>query len=105
MGSLHYGSERLELDDRTLAHVQLVIVSKLRKNESFLLSWSVAPGRGSGRYSLWIDTGFPIMFRFEGSRVIRLNRAWLDAMMEHSYTVAGLELMPENEYPDTAPDA
>lgn len=105
MGSLRYGSEHLELDDRSLAHVQLAIVAKLRKHESFLLSWDVDPSRGSGRYSAWIDTGIPIVFRFDGSRPIAINRNWLDAMLERSYTVAGLEIMPERNHPDTSPDA
>jgi hypothetical protein len=97
----HYGTDHLELDDRTLAHVQVVVVAKLRKGEAFLLSWNVDPEKGSGRYALWMETGVPIVFRYEGSRPIRINRAWLDAMMERSYTLAGLDLMPEGEYPDT----
>jgi hypothetical protein len=101
MGTLRYGSDHLELDDRTLAHVQVVVVAKLRKGEAFLLSWNVDPEKGSGRYALWMETGVPIVFRYEGSRPIRINRAWLDAMMERSYTLAGLDLMPEGEYPDT----
>jgi hypothetical protein len=100
MGTLRYGSDHLELDDRTLAHLQVVVVSKLRKGEAFLLSWNAEPGRGSGRYALWVETGIPIVFRYDGSRPIRINRAWLDAMMERSYTLAGLDLMPETEYPE-----
>jgi hypothetical protein len=102
MGTLRYGSDHLELDDRTLAHLQVVVVSKLRKNEAVLLSWNVDPGKGSGRYALWIETGIPIVFRYDGSRSIRINRAWLDAMMERSYTLAGLDLMPEIEHPEAS---
>jgi hypothetical protein len=100
VGSLQYGNERFEMDDRTLAHVQLVIVAKLRKQESFLLSWTVDPGHGSGRVSAWIDCGLPIAFRFDGSRPIRINRVWLDAMMDRSFSLQGLEVPAEADHPE-----
>lgn len=105
MGHLQYASEQFNIDDRTLAHVQLVIVAKLRKNEAFVLSWGIDSTHGSGRRSLWIDRYIPILFQFDGSRRIQINRRWLDAMTQRSYTATGLELMPESEHPDTAPDA
>ncbi len=42
MGTLIYGHGDLtvDFDDRTLAHLQVVIGTKLRRRESFLLSWS-----------------------------------------------------------------
>lgn len=104
MGTLRYGTESLELEDRTLAHVQLVVVSKLRKGEGFLLSWTIDPSQGSGRFSLWVESGVPIVFRFTGSRPIAINRTWLEAMLDRSYTVAGLELMPESDYPEVSSD-
>ncbi|MDD9151372.1 hypothetical protein PUY80_02190 [Plantibacter flavus] len=100
MGTLRYGNEALELEDRTLAHVQMVVVSKLRKGEAFLLSWTIDPAHGSGRYAIWIETGVPIVFRFTGSRPVALNRTWLQAMLDRTYTPAGLELMPETDYPE-----
>ncbi|MGG7507494.1 hypothetical protein [Plantibacter sp. YIM 135249] len=81
--------------------MQLVIVSKLRKAEPFLLSWNVGVDQGSGQVAMWIETGIPLAFHYDGSRQITLNRAWLNAMIERSYTTAGLELMPESDHPDT----
>ncbi|MFD3444536.1 hypothetical protein ACFDTO_08055 [Microbacteriaceae bacterium 4G12] len=51
MGTLFYGASRLEVtfDDRVLAHLQIVMTSKLRRHESFMLSWSVDRTDGSGR--------------------------------------------------------
>jgi len=105
LGTLRYGSDTVSIDDRTLAHLQVVIVAKLRKNESFLLSGTIDPAHGSGRYAAWIDSGVPIFFRFDGSRPIAINRAWIEAMMDRSYTIAGLDVMPESEHPDTSVDA
>lgn len=105
MGQLQYASERFVMNDRTLAHVQLVIVTKLRKNEPFVLSWVPGPVDGSGRKALWIDRGIPLVFQFEGSRRIHINRRWVKAMVSRSFLPNGLELMPEGDHPDTAADA
>ena len=103
MGSLRYGPDQLDFDDRTLAHLQIVIVAKLRKNESFILTGAMKSPSGCARYAAWIDCGVPIFFRYDGSKPITINRSWLDTMMEHSYTVTGLEVMPESECRDQRP--
>lgn len=96
MGTLTYGyGPGLELDDRTLAHVQRVVVAKLRKREPFQLGWTIDPQSGAGRVSLWIDAGVPISFRFRGSRHIEINRTWVERMIEQSYTLDGLDVQPE----------
>ena len=55
MGTLHYGASRtsLQMDDRALAHLQVVITTKLRRNEGFLIQWerrarAAAAEAGSG---------------------------------------------------------
>jgi hypothetical protein len=48
MGRLTYDSHfSVDFDDRTLAHLQLVIVAKLRRNEAFFLSWRDDPQRAA----------------------------------------------------------
>ncbi|MGG7463292.1 hypothetical protein [Plantibacter sp. YIM 135347] len=97
MGALIYGSgPALELEDRTLAHVQRVIVAKLRKREPFQLGWAIDPQHGAGRISLWIDAGVPISFRYRGSRPIEINRSWIERMLEQSYTLDGLDVHEES---------
>lgn len=86
------------MDDRILAHVQLLIVAKLRKQERFLLSWQIDPRQGSGRQSIWVDAGVPIGFRFAGSRSIQINQGWLEHLIDQSYTVGGAEITNEEEY-------
>lgn len=41
MGTLFYGDNRfaIGIDDRSLAHLQLVILAKLRRDESFSFTW------------------------------------------------------------------
>ncbi|WP_437440952.1 DUF7882 family protein [Rathayibacter oskolensis] len=51
-----------------LAHVKLALTAKLRRQESFLLSWPIAADQGSGRMSLWMAPTLPLQFQFSGSR-------------------------------------
>ena len=57
MGALIYGSRvsELEIEDRTLAHLQFVVATKLRRNEQFMLTWNHGVERGSGRSAIWIS--------------------------------------------------
>jgi hypothetical protein len=48
-------TERFEFDDRVLAHLRVVIVTKLRRRESFTFTWNLPAMSGSGRVSLWMD--------------------------------------------------
>jgi hypothetical protein len=45
MGSLIYGvAPVIQIEDRVLRHLQLVIIQKLRRNESFGFNWDQEPG-------------------------------------------------------------
>ena len=64
MGVLIYGSRvsELEIEDRTLAHLQFVVATKLRRNEQFMLTWNHGVERGSGRSAIWISPYIPVHF-------------------------------------------
>ena len=97
MGILLYGSPSIEVafDDRALTHLQIVITAKLRRRESFVFSWADEADAGSGRSSIWIDTGSTLFFRFYGSRVPSINRDWNDALMTSANSGSGLYFTPE----------
>ncbi len=100
MGALIYGAKplRLPMEDRLLAHLQLVIVTKFRRNEPFLLSWNRSQDEGGGRGSLWLHPSVPIQFEFSGNRRPALNRTWLEQLTLQTATATGLELStPEPE--------
>lgn len=104
MGTLIYGphGSEYEFDDRLLAHLRVVIVTKFRRRESFTLTWEVARDNGSGRVSLWLDPAIPLQFHFRGNREPSLNREWI----EHLATIAGTTtgLVPLDE-PNSTPHA
>jgi len=102
LGLLIYGpsSSEIEMDDRLLAHLRIVMVSKMRNHESFSLSWSLDPSQGSGRETLWVHPSIPLRFRFFGSRPPAINRAWIDLMVAAA-SRGDLSVMPEPQSRDT----
>jgi hypothetical protein len=96
MGLLMYGpgTASVEIDDRTLAHLKVVILSKLRRDESFTLSWEADDEHGGGRELVWLDPAIALRFRFTDARPLLLNRLWLDQLMQSANT-GDLHLLPE----------
>jgi hypothetical protein len=101
MGQLLYGSPpaSFELEDRTLAHVEIVTLAKLRRNESFALSLDLPDG---GRATIWIGTNSILQFRFVGPRH-EINRAWLEELIDSANTAAGMRIVPETGTTATEP--
>jgi hypothetical protein len=100
LGTLIYGpsATEIEFDDRTLAHLRIVIVTKIRNREPFSLSWSVDLKRGSGRETLWIHPSIPLRFRFSDPRPQPVNRAWLQELLTAANS-GDLTLTPEPPAP------
>ncbi len=94
MGALLYGDRRhrIDIDDRTLAHLQVIVGSKLRRREPFFFTFD---GRGGTRSSVWISTSVPLHFTYLGARPPALNRRWLDALMASANSAHGLVLIAE----------
>jgi len=101
MGKFIYATpaDQVEIDDRSLAHLRTVISAKLRRNESFMFTWSHPLSEGSGQSVYWIHPSIPLHFVFSGGRDVGLNRAWLEALVSSSNSVAGLHLVPEPPAP------
>jgi hypothetical protein len=96
MGKLIYDvNTTTEIDDRALAHLQIVMISKLRRRESFAFSWKNPASEGDGRSTVWIAPQLALHFRYSGGRPPTVNRRWVDAMMASANTAAGLHLVPE----------
>src|SRR6187431_976776 len=95
MGRFIYGatSESVEIDDRALAHLRIVVMNKLRRSEAFM--FDVEVGDGSGRRSFWIHPSVPIQFHFFGSRQPRINRTWVEELMLAASGPSGLTILPE----------
>ena len=98
MGFLIYGgTQEYEFEDRTLAHLKVAITIKLRRQESFLMSWTNPVEKGGGRLSIWLSPSIPLVFRFSGGRSPSLNKLWLSVLNDFSNTPRGLVVMTEEE--------
>jgi hypothetical protein len=99
MGSLIYGptGTRVEINDRTLAHLKVVILTKLRRGEGFAFSWDRGADQGSGRDTMWLHPSIGVEFQFDGGRPPSLNKVWLDELMTSANSGGGLHILPERE--------
>ena len=105
MGKLVYGpSVEVGIDDRTLAHLELVIIAKLRRDEKFMLSWQHGLVGGGGRSAVWMHSAIPLHFQFNGSKELSINPAWLKALMAIANSPGGLRIVPEPELEPATPD-
>jgi hypothetical protein len=95
LGKLRYGVTEYELDDRTLAHIQVVVGMKLRRGENFFLSWR-NPSSGSGRQSIWIDNGLTLAFEYSAGTVPKINREWTETLASSAASAFGLQVTDEN---------
>lgn len=64
MGRLHYGDRPYTFEDRALIHLQVVVGAKLRRMESFFLTWTPTKQGGSGRLSIWLHPGIHLVLEF-----------------------------------------
>jgi hypothetical protein len=94
MGRLHYGQDEYsaDFDDPTLAHLQMIIAAKLRRQESFMMTWE---RESIGRTSLWMHAAIPLRFEFDQTEPVPLNRAWIEVLNSSANGVAGLRIVPE----------
>ncbi|KNY07220.1 MULTISPECIES: hypothetical protein [unclassified Microbacterium] len=96
MGKFIYeGGPKVEIEDRALTHLQLVMTAKLRRGEPFSFSWKDDASTGGGRTTVWVHSGSSLVFKYFGSRPPAINRAWVDALAFTANAPSGMYLTPE----------
>jgi hypothetical protein len=96
MGVLRYDVvSTVDFEDRALAHLEIVIANKFRRNESFNFSWVKDSDIGSGRVTIWMHPAIPLVYEYAGSRTPSINKAWLEGLMQTANSGGGLRLIPE----------
>ncbi|MFJ4044271.1 hypothetical protein ACIPV2_00845 [Microbacterium sp. NPDC089987] len=97
MATLHYGisDDPIHIDDRALAHLKIVVATKLRRSESFTLSWKHPEGEPGGRSTLWIHPSIPLRFVFEESEPPQINMKWVEQLMHTANSSGGIMLVDE----------
>jgi hypothetical protein len=96
LGKLHYGDALVvDFDDRLLAHLQIAIGVKLRRNESFHFAWRDEASVGGGRSTIWLHPTIPLRFHYRSRSVPALNLHWVDELIASANTPGGLRVIPE----------
>lgn len=104
MGQLYYGNSTtsVEVPDRLLAHVKVVVATKLRRNESFMMSWTGEAG-AAGRSSIWLQPAIPLRFVFETADMEVLNPQTVRDMANAASSSAGLIVDLDQDIPVAPP--
>ncbi|GAA2036564.1 hypothetical protein GCM10009819_21470 [Agromyces tropicus] len=96
---MYDGRLSIPIDDRALAHLQVVILAKLRRRESFGFTVEV-DGRET---SVWIGPSAALEFDYADRRRPAINRAWLELLAATAASQDGLVVAPEPPQ-ERAPD-
>lgn len=96
MGTLHYGRSEtsIHIEERALAHLKVVVATKLRRNESFTLSWRHPEG-DAGRSTIWLHPSIPLRFTFDELETPQLNMRWVQALMQSANSSGGITFLEE----------
>ncbi|WP_338041424.1 ATP-dependent DNA ligase [Microbacterium oleivorans] len=86
---------RTDIEDRALAHMQIVVGNKLKRGEPFFFTWRDDASLGDGRHSVWIHPASALDFKFHGSRAPKINHAWLELLSRTANSASGLHMMSE----------
>lgn len=104
MGSLYYGdsAEPINIEDRALAHLKIVISTKLRRNESFTLSWRHPDAEANGRSTIWLHPSIPLRFVFDSPEAPEISRQWVEDLANSASSSGGVTLVDEHVEAATA---
>jgi hypothetical protein len=103
VGTLYYGGSAtpIHIDDRALAHLKVVIATKLRRDESFTLSWVHPEDQERGRSAIWLHPSIPLRFVFDDPEPTPLSREWIETLANSANSSGGITLV--SEHFDTEP--
>lgn len=98
MGTIFYGgtASPIHVDDRVLAHLKVVITTKLRRGESLTLSWPNPDGQVAGVSTIWLNPAVPLMFVFAGPDHPELDKRYLVELANSANSTGGIHLCAEN---------
>jgi hypothetical protein len=94
MGRLYYGnsSDAIEIPDRELGYLRALATTKLRRSESFTVSWRNREGDAGGRSTIWLHCSIPLRFEFNSAQSEPLDRAHLEQLAAAASSSAGVTL-------------
>ncbi len=84
MGRLRYDgtSDPILIEDATLAHLKIVISTKLRRQESFMMTWLPVNGGVDKRATVWIHPAIPLQFGYDAAEPPAIDPRLIADMMQ-----------------------
>ena len=103
VGTIYYGGGAMpiHIEDRALAHLKVVIATKLRRDESFTVSWRHPDDQPRGRSTIWLHPSIPLRFVFDDPEPTELSREWIEELANSANSTGGIMLVAEHF--DTGP--
>jgi len=100
---MYYGDSGtpIHIEDRALAHLKVVIATKLRRDESFTVSWRHPDDQPRGRSTVWMHPSIALRFVFDEPEPPELSRSWLEDLANSANSSGGIMLVAEHF--DTGP--
>lgn len=94
MGTMYYGGAAtpIQIEDRALAHLKVVVATKLRRSESFTISWRHRDAEPPGRSTIWLHPSIPLLFSFDDPDPCELSSAWIAHLAQSANTSRGIAL-------------
>ena len=89
MGTLKYDGTTVEFPDRVLAHIEIVVVQKLRRQEAFFMFWHESEG-GGGRTGVWMHPAALVTFHYASSAPAEVDRDWVARLVAGASSAAGM---------------
>ncbi|WP_334148382.1 DUF7882 family protein [Microbacterium sp.] len=83
MGRLRYDgtSDPILIEDGTLAHLKIVISTKLRRQESFMMTWLPVGDGPDRRATVWIHPAIPLQFGYDAAEPPHVDAKLIAEMM------------------------
>lgn len=96
MGMLFYGSadSPVHIEDVLLAHLKVVMTTKLRRSESFTVAWRHDAQSPAGRTTLWISPSIPLRFLFDSAEPCALDPQRIRDLADEVSRTGALTLPP-----------
>ncbi len=98
VGTIFYGGSAtpIHIEDRALAHLKVVIATKLRRSESFTVSWRHPDDEPAGRSTIWLHPSIPLRFVFDDPEPAELSRQWIEDLAQSANSSGGIMLVAED---------
>jgi hypothetical protein len=93
MGFFVYdNAQPIKIEDRALAHLQIVMIDKMRRRENFGLNLA----DDKNVLMMWVSQSTPLQFVYEGNRQPTINWAWVELLAGEAGVTGVLELLDES---------